>query len=150
MRSSIVIACSVALAAQLACKSRDRPRYDLGSPEKAVAAFFDAMNKKRIPTDIPYLLSTPALAKEWQFRCRRGCSDASFKIVRSQAKTPSRHVVYVDFSLRTGDGRRLTRKAEPIIVDKLGDQWLIGEIGERTVKHTGAKPRQKSTSDAAP
>jgi|GEM_PF-3654533 len=150
MRTALAIACASLLGAQLGCKTREHPRYDLTSPEKAVTAFFGAMNKHRIPADIPYLLSTPALATEWRFRCRRGCTDAKFKIVRSEARTPNRQVLYVDFSFHSGDGRRIHQKAQPIVVDKLSDQWLIGEIGERTVRHTGTGPVPKSSTDAAP
>ncbi len=141
----------LAMTAALACKKRDKPPYDVSSPQATVASLFKAMNKKRIPADLQHLMSTTSLLKEWQFRCRKGCYGASFKIVRSETKNPSKTIVYVDFVIRIGDGRKLRRNAQPFILDKLADQWLIGEIGLRTSKKTTAPPVDAGkASDAGP
>lgn len=122
------------------CKKKP-PSYDQSTPEAAVASFFGAINEGRIPGDLARLISTSFVIQEWQLRCRKGCKQGSYQILGREDKGPNKVVLRASFTVRFGDGDSLHVTNQPILLDKLGQSWLIGDFGERHRRRIG-RPKE--------
>jgi hypothetical protein len=113
-----------------ACKKR--PKHDQSSPEKALDAFFTALNKERFPGDLEHYVSNPKELQLWRFRCKQvGCTEGTYKIVSRGEVTAYRAMFNVDYVVRGKWEQQVTSGTNtPVIVEREEDKWYIARFGD--------------------
>lgn len=131
-----------------ACKKR--PKHDQSSPEKAVDAFFAALNQKRFPGDLEHYITNPKELQLWRFRCEQvGCTSGTYKIVSRGEVTAYRAVFNVDYVVRGKWEQQVTSGTNsPLIVEREDDKWYVAQFGE-VAKHEPPPRAETPQVDAA-
>lgn len=131
------------------CKKK--PSYDLGSPEATLASFETAVDEGRIPEDLSTFVSNPRELAAWKLRCRtRGCTQASFKVIKQEKVADYSAVLLVDYHVEGNDGGTVIRgKASPIQFAREEGRWYIEQFGTYVTASKHRKPA-RAARDAGP
>ncbi len=131
MRYALVVIVAVSAVGVGACKKRRSTAQE--TPEATVAAFFEAINNKRIPRDLDNFISDPKELHTMRFRCKdRRCRRGQFKIRSVGERTSYSAVLFVDYKVFSHDGGIAIRgRKSPFTLERLGKRWLIKTIGRR-------------------
>ena len=151
MRYALVLILAIGVLGVSSCKKRRSSAKK--TPEATVAAFFEAINKKRFPGDLDQFISDPKQLHTMRFRCKdRGCRRGQFKIRRAGHRTAYSAIIFVDF-LVSGDSGRVSMRGSnsTFELERRGKTWLIKSIGKKAQpKPVKNPPAAAPARDAAP